>query len=65
MADDAFHAAGTDRGEPDDHHRSEQSTDSGRAIALNREQHQDDYRGDRDDPFREGRLDDLEALDRR
>ena len=56
MADDAFHAAGADRGEPDDHHRSEQPTDGVRTVALNREQHQDDHRGDRDDPFREGRL---------
>ena len=65
MAEDALHTAGADRGEPDDHHRPEQATDRGRTVALNREQHQDDHRGDRDDPFGEGRLDDLETFHRR
>ena len=65
MAADAIHAADANRGEPDDHHRPEQTTDSGCTVALNREQRQNDYRGDRHDPSREGRLDDLEALHRR
>ena len=64
MLDDAVHAAGTDRDEPNDHHRPEQAPDGGRAVALDREQRHDDDRGDRHDPLVEPRLDDLEALDR-
>ena len=50
MRGDAADTAGTDRCEPDDHHRPEQPTDGGRAVALHREQRNDDHRGERHDP---------------
>ena len=64
MVDDAIHTAGADRYEPRDHHRPEQTPNGGRAVALHREQRNDDHRGDRHDPAFQLRLDDLDALDR-
>ena len=51
--------------EPHDHHRPEEPADGRGPVPLYGEQADDDHRRDRYDPFREARVDDLQAFDRR
>lgn len=64
MPHDSSDTAGTDRDEPEDHHRPEEPPHRGRAPALDREQQHDDQGGDRDDELFQPRLDDLDAFHR-
>ena len=61
---DPADAAHRKRGEPGDHHRTEELADRACPEALHQEQRDDDHHGDRDHQVLQGLIDDLESLDR-